>query len=296
MAKKLKIAIVNSGHLRLVPYGYQLLKELAEVLPIEIHIFNFYWTPDSDHRNSGKSFNDPKTYEILSSDNIMSVEKDQEETMILLRNYFDDYGACPKLDKTEDGHYFSQGQFATYMGQIVGFLLALDKWQTTLKDYDLLIRCRWDIIPDPVIINQIINDNIDLDFDKFITNSLRIREGDMEIGGDIIFGRPKYFIDHFLPFGRSLDRMRQGCKQRYDRFKTDRVVGVFNDTEYEKRLHWFNSHLLWGWIFKDTNYDMVARGMALNIRGSDLPENPKDIKLTTYYPTIYELKTEEKFK
>lgn len=281
MEKRLNIAIVCSGHLRLVPYGYYLIEQIAEKCNFDYTIYNFHWDQDSDWSGHVPHY---QTIEILSQPNVKSQERYQKDLMEFLRESFEEHGAIPPLVKHYMPGYYSLNNedFSRFLGQVVGFLLALDYWQEQLKKHDMLIRCRWDIIPDWDVIRCIQEGRISID-KQFITHAVYMREGELEIGGDTIYGKPEHWIECMTPIGHALEKLKLGCKKRFDEIKNG-IAYNSSDQEYALKSRWFNSHFLWGTLFKGTRFNLTQFGQAPNIRSYVLPPNPKDIKIGMIYP------------
>lgn len=279
--KKLNIAIVCSGHLRLVPYGYYLIEQIAEKCNFDYTIYNFHWDQESDW-----SGNVPhgQTVQVLSQPNVKSEERYQKDLMEYLRRSFEEYGAVPPSNRHYMPGYYSltNEDFSRFLGQVVGFLFALDYWQNDLRKHDLLIRCRWDIIPDWDVIKFIQEGRFSVD-KRFITHAIYMREGEIELGGDTIYGRPEDWIDCMTPIGHSLEKLKAGCKKRFEEIKDSAIYNNL-DQDYALRSKWFNSHFLWGTLFKGTRYSLIQYGQAPNIRNYDLPLNPKDVRIDMIYP------------
>jgi hypothetical protein len=144
------------------------------------------------------------------------------------------------------------------MGQILGFLSALDKWRSELCEYDVLIRSRWDMLLDASVLAILARDHSQGHTRRFYTKSLSVINGQGSISGDVIYGSAQSWLELLPSKDTALDRLIQQCRRQH------RVYAqLYPDKPTDLNGYWFNSHSLWYMLFQDQPFDLVAAGESM---------------------------------
>jgi hypothetical protein len=248
-----RIAIIMSGHARMVPQGHHMIDQTFKTTnDREYSIFSMTWT-DGDQRSSQFSPNDEKTDEILRELGNRSVRMSQVEKLRDLHEKFLNAGAIPR--PTESMLNFDA--FSKYTGQIWGFLAALDHWREELLDFDVIVRSRWDRLLDPACIDAILgNRPFRGDSDAWmITCDVSVNDGQLYYSGDVIYGPAKKWLDLIPSEAIATNR----CIAAVKRWYLDNINNP-DSVLHRREEKWFTSHWLWTTIFDGTDVSMAGFG------------------------------------
>lgn len=272
MDKKPKIAIIMSGHARMVPWGYQMIHNRMLNIPADWVIFSNLWTNDSESqpvRSQEEQQHSANTYKILSDLGSRHRVQAQGPMFDSLYAHFIEQGAIPLERPTPDGFFLPRSSFDRFMGQIVGFCQALEHWQKELKTYDYIIRSRWDMTLDSGVINELIAPRNGVWAPIFYTKYIDIIHGNVQISGDTIYGSTAAWYDTMPNWRSCRDQLVEGTRQRWnwitENCRKKDLVDEYNQ-QYYHQCGWFNSHFLWTTMFKNNPNSIIrSRGESLGI-------------------------------
>jgi len=240
-----KVAIIMSGHQRMVPYGYKINREILDTLKIKYDFFSYTWTNLSESKSINLHKNLNSTNDIILNLGNHSVHVDQE---IVVKQLYDNIVNFKKIKMPKEHFY-------RFVGQIYGFFLALDKWKEELKEYDYIIRSRWDTMLYPHTIETLLKEGKESSI--FYTKSCNIYRGTFEISGDVIYGTSKYWLKYFTPIKKLESNLIKTIKTlSYN----NQDISCTND-----QYLWCSSHSIWAILFKNTNISIISNGESFYI-------------------------------
>lgn len=250
-----RIAIVMSGHPRMVPYGYYAIQNDIARKGIDVKIYSCMWNDSSDNKLFTIHNNLTGTDDIFKRVSNFTIAQEP-----ILR---------PIYDRLKDDVYLPDYDwFARQTGQIVGFLIALGNWKSELEKSDIIIRSRWDVCIDPSMVDEMINETIE---ERFITKFIDIHQGVTSIYGDVILGRTKHWYYSCYPFDKSIDKYIR-CVREYWNEICQRWTEK-NPTE--KVGQWYNYHTLWPFMFRNSDIWMTQMGYSYRITEKSLDITPE---------------------
>lgn len=295
--KNYKVAVVLSGHARMVPQGNHLHHRSFFLAPnvSEWKQFSYCWTADSEVRpaNSEQLQQFDLRDQILADLGTRHRYQDQTKMFDLLCDRFINQGALPDYRNSNPTVAIQiRYHFGKYLGQLLGFCLALDQWREELRDYDFIVRSRWDHALDPFVL-----DNLKREF--FYTKSINIWDGRPIISGDNIYGSTDKWLKLIPSTEDAIRRIIQACR----RLRSELAVKQpeYNFTE---DFQWYTTHYLWYVLMENEAIRLLHQGesFGINFELSKIPlekltlrhashgieayynENPNDPAANTPYP------------
>jgi hypothetical protein len=258
-----KIAFIMTGHERMVPYGYHALKNAMSTVDADYDIFSYTWNNQSESREVPLHPNLESTSAITDQLGSRNIQRHQPEYMEpIWINY--------PLKDTINYKIFSR-----FMGQILGFLLALDFWKTELQEYDYIVRSRWDVLIDHNTITSMLNSTSP---NMLFTKGVSIYQGHSHISGDTIYGPRDIWFKTLLPVDRSISKIYSQSVARYSNSMIQQATIEAEQiqlSEFFLKNRWFSSHAIWGMLFQGENISVETAGEAYPIGEALL-----DIELT----------------
>ena len=256
--KNYKVAVVLSGHARMVPQGNHLHKQSFYLAPnvAEWQQFSYCWTDDSEIRlvNSAQQEQFALRDEILDNLGSRHHYQDQGTMFDALCDRFIDQGALPDYRKTHPTvHVQIRYHFGKYLGQLLGFCLALDRWREELKDYDYIVRSRWDHALDPVVLER-------LNEEFFYTKSINIWDGRPIISGDNIYGSTEKWLKLIPSTEHAIQRLIQACR----RLRADLAVKQ-PEYDFTEDFQWYTTHYLWYALIENEAIRLLHQGESFGI-------------------------------
>ncbi len=253
-----KVAVVLSGHARMVPQGDHLHRHSFALAPQvrEWHQFSYCWTQDSEVRPA----NPEQRAQFVLRDHILEglgprhKYADQKTLFDTLCDRFINQGALPDYRKTNPA---VAGQiryhFGKYLGQLLGFCLALDQWRDELKKYDFIVRTRWDHALDPLVLD-------DLNKEFFYTKSINIWDGRPIISGDTIYGSAEKWLKLIPSTEEAIKRIIQACRKL-------RAELAVKQPEYNftQDFQWYTTHYLWYVLIENEPIRLLHRGESFGL-------------------------------
>lgn len=262
-----------TGHKRMVPYGHAVLNEVMKDIPAEYDIFSYTWDDESDTRPNQVHKNLATTKLILDSLETRNKTSIQEPILNKMYDQWVRAGAIP-----DNPNIFPKKKFSQFLGQILGFLMALETWEKELSEYDYIVRARWDILLDRLSIETMLANGADSNI--FLTKGIFLHYGQPQISGDTIYGSRKYWFENFLPVANTLFRLSEKTKSAYQH--ASNVIDTSSDTNLRAHLFkgkWWSSHALWAMLLCDTGISVSPSGEAYPIGEKLLTIPPKKITI-----------------
>jgi hypothetical protein len=181
--------------------------------------------------------------------------------------------AVPPAQGTSDEILLPREKFDRFMGQLLGFVLALDHWRDELKNYDYIVRSRWDHTIDPGVIKDLIDHQSSEAriAPLFYTKYIDFTHGCWQISGDTIYGDAAAWFDVCGNTDRSMERLIQGVAHRRQWLEQHRRPEWSQQDPLQKYFlqgWWFNTHFLWTLLFVDSNVVIKSRGESFAIHPS----------------------------
>jgi hypothetical protein len=278
MSKK-KIAVINTGHARMVPYGWQLIWERAAHIPsCDFTVYSYVWDAGSDNRNTMQIFHHPWQFPGLDQQVFQQLGDrhclvEQRPIMDRLYRQYLAEEAIPKAWGAEDEIKLPRELFDRFNGQLLGFLLAMERWRHELQYYDYIIRARWDMTLDVGVLSELISQQESPArlAPLFYTKYLDFTHGCYQISGDTIYGEAQAFIDIFGDFSACIQRLISGVRRRYQWIQRNQRAEWVNTDPLKKYFlegWWFNTHFLWTTLFEDHGVIIKSRGESFAIHPS----------------------------
>lgn len=269
--KNYKVAVVLSGHARMVPQGNHLHQQSFYLAPrvTEWQQFSYCWTANSEVRpaNPEQRAQFALRDQVLEGLGSRHCYQDQDKMFDVLCARFIDQGAFPDYRKTKPSVAVQvRYHFGKYFGQLLGFCLALDQWRKELSDYDFIVRSRWDHALDPQVLD-------DLDRDFFYTKSINIWDGRPIISGDNIYGATDKWFRLIPSTEEAIKRMIQACR----RLRAELAVKQ-PQYDFTQDFQWFTTHYLWYVLIENEAIRLLHRGESFGLH-YDLSKIPLE-KLT----------------
>jgi hypothetical protein len=222
-----KIAVVMTGHPRMVAYGHKLLQDdIRQLSNCEFTVFSNTWTSDSDIRKEFalQSYPDKHLLNTLTYHN----SQDQVEFMDKL---YDVYKIpAERID------------FTNKAAQILGMIDALERWHDELTTYDYIIKNRWDQMLDTSVLRVLAREK----HVGFYNKSVRVNEGRVEISGNTIYGDSESWFKHFSPKDKIMEL----------------IVKFLNENNNRS----WPAHELLGYLFQYSNASITCMGEEFPIR------------------------------
>ena len=264
--KNYKVAVVLSGHARMVPQGNHLHHQSFYLAPRVTHWqqFSYCWTADSEVRPASpeQQAQFALRNQILDGLGTRHCYQDQDKMFDVLCARFIDQGALPDYRKSKPAVATQvRYHFGKYFGQLLGFCLALDQWREELKHYDFIVRSRWDHALDPEVLDR-------LDRDFFYTKSINIWDGRPIISGDSIYGSTSKWLKLIPSTEDVIKRMIQACRKL-------RAELAVKQPQYDftQDFQWYTTHYLWYVLIENEAIRLLHQGesFGLNFDLSKIP-------------------------
>lgn len=261
-----KVAVVLSGHARMVPQGDRLHRQSFALAPnvAEWQRFSYCWSADSEVRppNVEQQQQFDLRDRILLDMGHRHCYADQKTLFDQLCTRFINQGALPDYRTTKPAVANQiRYHFGKYLGQLLGFTLAVDRWRDELKKYDFIVRTRWDHALDPVVLD-------DLSKDFFYTKSINIWDGRPIISGDNIYGSTDKWLKLIPSTEDVIKRIIQACR----RLRSELAVKqpTYN---FAQDFQWYTTHYLWYVLIENEPISLLHRGESygLNYEISKIP-------------------------
>ena len=253
-----KVAVVLSGHARMVPQGNHLHQQSFFQAPnvAEWQQYSYCWTADSEVRQP--TIEQQQQFDlrdrILAGLGTRHHYQDQTEMFDVLCDRFVDEGAFPDYRKTKPAVALQiRYHFGKYLGQLLGFCLALDRWRDELKNYDFIVRSRWDHALDPDVLD-------DLDSEFFYTKSINIWDGRPIISGDNIYGA----TDKWLKLIPSTEYVIQRIIKACCRLRAELAIKQ-PEYDFAQDFQWYTTHYLWYVLMENEAIRLLHRGESFGI-------------------------------
>ena len=275
--KNHKVAVVLSGHARMVPQGNHLHQQSFYLAPNvgAWQQYSYCWTAASEVRpaNPEQQQQFDLRDQILDGLGHRHHYEDQDAMFDLLCDRFIDQGALPDYRKTLPRvHTQIRYHFGKYLGQLLGFCLAIDRWREELKNYDFIVRSRWDHALDPVVLDR-------LDPEFFYTKSINIWDGRPIISGDNIYGATDKWLKLIPGTEHVIKRIIQACR----RLRSELAVKQpeYNFTE---DFQWYTTHYLWYVLIENEPIRLLHQGESFGIHYdlSKIPLNELRLEHAAY--------------
>jgi len=252
-----KVAVVCSGHARMVPQGHHLHQHSFALSPrvSQWAEFSYCWTDHSEVRQP----NQHQQQQFALRDSILErlgdrhVYRDQDPLFDQLCERFIDEGALPDYRSDPAVNSLIRYHFGKYFGQLLGFCFAVDHWRDQLQDYDYIVRSRWDHTLDPDVLNG-------MDPDHFYTKSINIYNGRPIVGGDNVYGPTKKWMEIIPSSEAIIDKLIVACRQVRKEIQQHRP-----DWDFATDFQWFSTHYLWYLMFEYQNIHWLHRGESFGI-------------------------------
>ena len=256
--KNHKVAVILSGHARMVPQGNHLHRQSFYLAPnvLNWQQYSYCWTATSEVRpaNPEQQQQFDLRDQILEGLGSRHHYEDQVPMFDALCRRFIEQGALPDYRKTMPRvHNQIRYHFGKYLGQLLGFCLALDRWREELRDYDFIVRSRWDHALDPVVLDR-------LDPEFFYTKSINIWDGRPIISGDNIYGATDKWLKLIPSTEHVIRRIIQACR----RLRSELAVKQpeYNFTE---DFQWYTTHYLWYVLIENEPIKLLHQGESFGI-------------------------------
>jgi len=256
--KNYKVAVVLSGHARMVPQGNHLHQQSFFLAPSVSHWqqYSYCWTAESEIRPA----NPEQQAQFALRDRILEGlgprhhYQDQTEMFDLLCDRFIDQGALPDYRKTQPRvHVQIRYHFGKYLGQLLGFCLALDRWREELGEYDFIVRSRWDHALDPHVLDK-------LDRDFFYTKSINIWDGRPIISGDNIYGSTDKWLKLIPSTEDVIRRIIQACRKLRGELAVKQP-----EYDFTEDFQWYTTHYLWYVLIENEAIRLLHQGESFGI-------------------------------
>lgn len=261
-----KVAVVVSGHARMVPQGNHLHRQSFALAPnvLAWQQYSYCWTQDSEVRpaNPEQRAQFDLRDQILQELGPRHQYADQRKMFDSLCDRFINQGALPDYRKTDP---IVAGQiryhFGKYLGQLLGFCLAIDQWREELKRYDFIVRSRWDHALDPLVL-----DNLNKEF--FYTKSINIWDGRPIISGDTIYGSTEKWLKLIPSTEEVIKRIIHACR----RLRAEIAVKQ-PEYNFAEDFQWYTTHYLWYVLIENEPIRLLHQGESygLNYELSKIP-------------------------
>lgn len=254
-----KIAVIMSGHPRMVPQGRKMIdKVLGSIDGTCYEIFSLTWI-DNEPKIGHYSGLDADTYQILSDLGDNNHFAEQIPILDELYQRFMESGAIPEPAEA----CINRDTFHRYSGQIWGFLLAMDRWRSRLGEFDIVVRSRWDRVIDPACIDILIGNGpsyLPTPREWLFTMDVSIWRGQVHLSGDVIYGTAENWLG-LIPSTevatlRSMAAMKKWCQDFIEK----------NPKEFfATNIDWFTSHWLWSTVLDGSNASITRFGTCYPI-------------------------------
>jgi hypothetical protein len=275
--KNYKVAVVLSGHARMVPQGNHLHQQSFYLSPrvTEWQQFSYCWTQDSEVRSPTQEQQQQFDLRdrILEGLGSRHCYADQDKMFDALCDRFIDQGALPDYRKTQPTvHAQIRYHFGKYLGQLLGFCLALDQWREELRDYDFIVRSRWDHALDPDVLQ-------DLDPVFFYTKSINIWDGRPIVSGDNIYGSTEKWLKLIPSTEHAIRRIIQACR----RLRSELAVKQ-PDYDFTEDYQWYTTHYLWYALMENEAVRLLHKGesFGINFELSKIPLEKLELNHAAY--------------
>lgn len=276
MTNKTKIAVICTGHARMVPQGWSAIWQMADRVPhSDFTVFSWLWDQHSDSRRHNPTGlpdwlwpeQSQQVFTALGADHMITP---QDEIMRSVYQRFLAYQAIPPDSGATMILPFAA--FARFMGQVLGLCLAMDQWRSQLSEFDIIVRSRWDMILDPEVIRELIANRVpDTGGPIFYTKYIDITHGNSSMCGDTIYGPAAAWLALIPSWSVALERIIQGMQQRWLWVQQNAQSSNFNQQYLQEDYaqgQWFSSHLIWALLFQHRNMSVRAMGDAHGIHPS----------------------------
>lgn len=269
-----RVAVIMSGHARMVPWGMAMLKDRFSWMstPVDWDIFSYTWTNDSESqrlRPQGEMDRFLESQQILIDLKTRHQVHDQSLQFDPLYQRFLDAGAIPTHSADQRGFSLDRSSFNRFLGQVIGFCRAVDTWRKELQDYDYIVRSRWDMTLDASVLEILLkNERRSGHRSLFYTKSVEIMQGHVEISGDTIYGETEQWLEAFSSTEQCITNIIAGSRRRWQQLQKQWRPEWSKDPELEKyylKGWWFNSHFIWTTLFLNHSISLNRLGDSFGI-------------------------------
>jgi hypothetical protein len=287
--KKPSCAVIMSGHARMVPQGMHMLQDRFDTActAMDYTVFSNVWTDSSESRpkrTEQELQQQADALSILSSLGSRHRVIEQRPVFEPIYEKFLLARAIPTHEADSRGFRMPRDTFYRFMGQVMGFVLALDHWRQELAEYDYIVRSRWDMCLDSTVLDELAAPQRYIgEFETFYTKSVEIVQGSVQISGDTIYGRTEQWLESFSDFDHVVDRILTGTKLRWQDIQRRYRANWSLHGDYEKYYltgWWFNSHFIWTTLFDSTDISVRAKGESFGISSSAALIPVEQLKIT----------------
>jgi len=242
----------------MVPQGNHLHHESFSLAPSvsQWQQFSYCWTQDSEVRqaNPEQQAQFDLRDQILGALGTRHCYVDQTEMFDLLCDRFIDQGALPDYRKINSPvHVQIRYHFGKYLGQLLGFCLALDRWREELREYDYIVRSRWDHALDPNVLEK-------LNHEFFYTKSINIWDGRPIVSGDNIYGSTDKWLKLIPSTEDAIQRIIRACCRLREELAIKQPE--YNFTE---DFQWYTTHYLWYVLIENEAIRLLHQGESFGI-------------------------------
>jgi hypothetical protein len=280
--KNYKVAVVLSGHARMVPQGNHLHQLSFGLAPNvgQWQQFSYCWTDESEVRSATEAqlAQFDLRDQILTGLGTRHCYADQVALFDALCNRFIDEGALPDYRTTQPVVAVQvRYHFGKYLGQLLGFCLALDQWREELRDYDFIVRSRWDHAIDPHVLER-------LNPEFFYTKSINIWDGRPIISGDNIYGSAAKWLQLIPSTEDAIKRIIRACRRLRSELSIKQPE--YNFTE---DFQWYTTHYLWYVLIENEAIRLLHQGESygINFELSKIPLEKLNLSHAAYGIDFY---------
>jgi hypothetical protein len=226
----MNIAIVISGLVRFPEQGFTFLEEILKRSPHKIDIYAGVWSTDTVPESITKKLKGIATVPYSLRTELLDLLKDHELFVGLL----------------SDGFIEQHAGLISHMGACTAF-------SNELKDYDLIIKWRWDvaILPDHF---DIICKTHNLTKNSFITDVVMISDG-VPVMNEVVFSAsPKLMLEAYTPVKERFLRLGKILDLDFQRMGAELRTGSFDSFTrliIDKRMNVRSANFNWALLRKN---------------------------------------------
>lgn len=182
----MKIAIVISGLVRFPEQGFIFLKNILRQSSHEIDMFAGVWSIDSD-----------KVPDSISSK--------LKGLTIIPYSIRDDLYNMLKDNNLNFGK-LSDDEFIRIHSGLICHMATCTAFEKQLKDYDIIVKWRWDAVVMPIDFNRVCNNAEKMD-NKFISDSINIVDGDTVMNDVVFLASSTNMLSAYTPISEKFLRL-----------------------------------------------------------------------------------------
>lgn len=226
----MKIAVVISGLVRFPEQGFTFLEEILKRSPHSIDIYAGVWSTDSVPESITKHLKGLVTIPYSIRDDLCNLVKSHRLLSGLINDIFIEQHAG-----------------------LISHMATCTAFSDELKDYDLIIKWRWDVAILPDHFDRICKSSI-LNKNSFVTDVVMISDGIPAMNEVVFSANPSLMLEAYTPVKEKFLRLGEILDSEFQKIGTEIKTGTFYSFTrlvVDKRMNVRSTYFNWALLRKN---------------------------------------------